>query len=221
MRSGHSASSRVPDAKRRKEITKLEAALSQIETAIFIYFHNGDPVSVHSLAANAYEIVCVLCESKGLSSPRLRQMLGPEVTEEISRSLREPQNFFKHGHRDKDASIGFSTVEGELLIHLATFGYRQLTDEWRPVLEAFHLWWKPPGIKRLKEDRPIEGRMAPSKRLEFFYVALLIWHKVLPKSIPRWMMAAIPPHIRLPVQYCATRSPSVRSLVRKFKPKSP
>jgi len=37
MRSGHSASSRLLDAKRRKEITKLDAALSQLETAIFIY----------------------------------------------------------------------------------------------------------------------------------------------------------------------------------------
>ena len=219
MRSGDSASSRLPDAKRRKEITKLEAALSQLETAIFIYFNNGDPVSVHSLAANAYEIVCILCESKGLDSPRLNRMLGPKVTEEISRTLREPQNFFKHGYRDKDASIGFSTLEGELLVHLATFGYRQLTNERRPVLETFHLWWTPPGIRKLKGNRLFHSRVAASKKLEYFYDALLLWRRILPKSIPKWMMSAIPLHVKLQEQY-APMSPTVRNLVRKIKANS-
>jgi hypothetical protein len=30
-------------------VTKLDAAKKQLETAIMLYFHDGDPVSIHTL----------------------------------------------------------------------------------------------------------------------------------------------------------------------------
>jgi hypothetical protein len=38
-------------------VTKLEAARRQLRTAIELWFHSGEPVSIHTLAAAAYQVV--------------------------------------------------------------------------------------------------------------------------------------------------------------------
>jgi hypothetical protein len=35
-------------------VTKLDAAKKQLETAIMLYFHDGDPVSIHTLCLQLY-----------------------------------------------------------------------------------------------------------------------------------------------------------------------
>jgi hypothetical protein len=38
-------------------LSKLDVARSQLQTAIHLWFHDGDPVSIHTLAYAAYEII--------------------------------------------------------------------------------------------------------------------------------------------------------------------
>jgi hypothetical protein len=48
---------------RKIKISKLDAARRQLDTAIRLYFMEGDPVSVHTLAAAAFEILKDLVRS--------------------------------------------------------------------------------------------------------------------------------------------------------------
>jgi hypothetical protein len=58
--------------RRKIKISKLEAARRQVETAIRIYFANGDPVSIHTLAAASLQILVDLDKKAlfGTSSKR-------------------------------------------------------------------------------------------------------------------------------------------------------
>jgi hypothetical protein len=47
-------------------VTKLDAARRQLRTALRLWFHDGDPVSIHALLAAAHEIIHRLYRNKGL-----------------------------------------------------------------------------------------------------------------------------------------------------------
>jgi argininosuccinate synthase len=38
-------------------VTKIEAARRQLNTAIELWFNDGDPVSIHTLASSAHQII--------------------------------------------------------------------------------------------------------------------------------------------------------------------
>jgi hypothetical protein len=42
---------------REFKVSKLDAAKRQLETVIRLYFSNGDPVSIHTLTAAAYNVL--------------------------------------------------------------------------------------------------------------------------------------------------------------------
>jgi hypothetical protein len=79
-------------------ITKLDAAKSQLATAIWLYFEDCDPVSVHTLVMAAAEIIDRLCESKGTPTWRcsFSTMIIPEWRKEFVRRFYKARNFFKH-----------------------------------------------------------------------------------------------------------------------------
>ena len=79
-------------------ITRLDAAKSQLATAIRLYFEDCDPVSVHTLVMAAGEIIDRLCESKGASAVRgdFLAVIVPERRKEVGHALNKARNFFKH-----------------------------------------------------------------------------------------------------------------------------
>jgi hypothetical protein len=78
-------------------ITKLDAAKSQLATAIWLYFEDCDPVSVHTLVMAAAEIIDRLCESKGTPTWRCSfSTMIPEWRKEFVRRFYKARNFFKH-----------------------------------------------------------------------------------------------------------------------------
>ena len=46
-------------------LTKIDVARRQLVTAIRLLFDGGDSVSIFSLAANAWEVIDVLCNKLG------------------------------------------------------------------------------------------------------------------------------------------------------------
>ena len=48
-----------------KTISKLDAACSQLETAIRLFSQEGDEVSIHTLACAAYEIIHTISKKRG------------------------------------------------------------------------------------------------------------------------------------------------------------
>jgi hypothetical protein len=89
-------------------LSKLEAASRQLRTAITLWFDEGDPVSVHTLAFAAYEIFHTVSAHR---DPYRRDLLfdsdwiKDEYRRDWNKHIRREANFFKHGDRDPEGSI--------------------------------------------------------------------------------------------------------------------
>lgn len=119
---------------KRINITKLDAAKRQLETAIRLYFHNEDPVSIHTLVSAAYNIVRDVYRKRGgppmfIKDDFIEVYVKAEYQNEMRKKLNEPENFFKHADRDHVEAIDFNPRASEFMIFDG--GTRVLQDYWR------------------------------------------------------------------------------------------
>jgi hypothetical protein len=124
-------------------VSKIDAARSQLTTAIELYFEDRDPVSVHTLAMAAAEIIDRLCEARGLQSMRdhLLAEILPERRKEVGDALNKARNFFKHASSSKPNQVlaDFSDDRNMLAISFAVDGFRQLGLDTAET-KAFKAW---------------------------------------------------------------------------------
>jgi hypothetical protein len=124
-------------------IGKLDAARRQLRTAITLWFNGGDPVSVHTLAYAAYEIIHTISKKR---DPNRRDLLfdslliKDEYRTEYNALVRRHANFFKHADKEGDAIIEFNPELSELFILFAILG-RELCGESPTEEESIFLWW--------------------------------------------------------------------------------
>lgn len=124
-------------------ITKLDAARRQLETAVVLYFHEADPVSIHTLTSAAYEVLRNVNRARNgaqMIKDWAPEMIKPEYAKEFKDRLNEAQNFFKHANRDAEATLEFQPGETELLLLDAVWTYRRLAGERLPLLGVFETW---------------------------------------------------------------------------------
>src|SRR5262249_22644432 len=97
-------------------ITKLEAACRQLDTAINLFFSGGDPVSIHSLAASAFNVFADVSEQKSGQSWRMNLCEANHLSmKELKDVIHREWNFFKHADRDPEATLEFdesATTDG-------------------------------------------------------------------------------------------------------------
>jgi hypothetical protein len=86
----------------RGDITKEESARRQIETAICLFFCEGDEISIHVLASSAAEILTDICKAENVKSFRdmLMECVKPGWEKFASDKFKEAYNYFKHADRD-------------------------------------------------------------------------------------------------------------------------
>ncbi len=127
------------------EITKLEAARRQLETAIRLYFSNGDQISIHTLAAASYNVIRDIVRKKKLGAMIVKdlsvQHAKPEFRKVVSKALNAAENFFKHADKDPEASFNFLPAQTEFLIFDAEVMYQKLTGRVSPLFLAFRGWF--------------------------------------------------------------------------------
>ena len=125
------------------EVTKIDAARRQLETAIVLYFREADPVSIHTLACAAYEILLTLNRTSN-GAPMIKDwivdMVGPELSGEFRRFINMAQNFFKHADKDTHAVLDFSPAATDVLMLDACWAYRRVAGELLPILATFEIW---------------------------------------------------------------------------------
>lgn len=126
-----------------QKVTKLEAARCQLATAIRLYFDDNDPISVHTLARAAAEIIDRLCEANGTPSQRkvMLDSIVPDRKKEVIDALNKAGNFFKHAATSKphETLDNFSDEQNIFLILMAVDGLRWLGDE-LPEARVFAAW---------------------------------------------------------------------------------
>ena len=84
------------------KITKLDAAKRQLESAILLYFNGGDPVSIHTLSAAAYNIVRDINSSRTgeMMVKDLWKFLSADLAKEFKQHINKAEKFFKHADKD-------------------------------------------------------------------------------------------------------------------------
>jgi hypothetical protein len=123
-------------------ISKLEAARRQLETAITLWFNDGDPVSTHTLACAAYEIIHVVSSARNRTRDLLFDtvVVKDEYRSAWNQRIKGPANFFKHARNDPDGTLDFDPkmTNGFILFSLA--GLRFLVDQLSRT-EGAYVWW--------------------------------------------------------------------------------
>lgn len=122
-------------------VTKVDAAVRQLETAIKLWFSDGDPVAVCTLSFAAYEILYVLSKDSR-KEPALMDMdsVRPEYQEAMQAEFRADPNFCKHTAKDPH-EVRYLTVRNHPVIILdAIRMYKCLGLAERPIFHTFQSW---------------------------------------------------------------------------------
>ncbi|MCR4379135.1 MAG: hypothetical protein NUV50_13720 [Rhodospirillales bacterium] len=107
------------------KLSKEQAASRQLDTAIDLFFNGGDPVSVHTLAEAASEILRKLVSRLGKKSIRdhvVDTYDGGQRNAIDALSL--AKNFIKHADRDPFGSLDFNEEINDGSIIMAIEDYR-------------------------------------------------------------------------------------------------
>jgi hypothetical protein len=125
------------------KISKVDAARRQLRTAITLWFTDGDPVAVHTLAFAAYEILHTVSKKR---DPYRRDLLfdtdwiKDEHLSDWNKLVRKNANFFKHADRDTDGITELDLGMNEWFIVFAIMA-RQLCGEGQSQEESDFMWW--------------------------------------------------------------------------------
>lgn len=132
------------DASDKIDLTKLDVARRQLKTAIVLFFNNGDPVSIHTLACAGHEILYDLRKSQGIAN-MLQDTSGyikEGMESEYFRTLNRAKNFFKHADRDPDDIISFDPKTSSYFLLDAVVAYFRISGERPPIMVTFNAWMR-------------------------------------------------------------------------------
>lgn len=112
-------------------VSKLDAAVKQLKTAIRLWFSEEDPVSAHSLAYAAYTLIDEFTKAK--IPDREGLLFDSKHFTHDDRKLfikvyRHSGNFFKHADRDPDDTLDFSPELTRIFFNFALCGLSQANE---------------------------------------------------------------------------------------------
>jgi len=166
------------------QVSKLDAARRQIDTAITLFFHERDPVSIHTLTAAGYEVLRDLNAKRGGSPMLVKEKLVDWVPEEhkakVQKKLNEAENFFKHADRDPEKLLRFNPEASEFMLWDCCLKYHQLTGEVTPHMWAYRFWFsvKNPDFLRVPSETlallgEASSTLSMTSKQEFLSAALV------------------------------------------------
>jgi hypothetical protein len=120
------------------KISKIDAARTQLGTAIELWFQDKDPASIHTLAAASYQIVHDIKVKRGIGRGLLydSRMVRDEYRRDWIAAMKKHQNFFKHADRDPDpeGTIELASFGNLVFTMMAATGLR-----WLGVTDSYHV----------------------------------------------------------------------------------
>jgi len=126
-------------------ISKLDASKRQLETAIRLFFCDGEPVSVHTLSAAAYNILKALNKKKSGSPMIVKElifeMVKPEHKSSVISKMNESENFFKHADRDPDKTLDFNPEMTQFFLLDACSKFIEFSGYVPPLIRVYNIWF--------------------------------------------------------------------------------
>ncbi len=123
-------------------LTKFDAAERQLHQAITLFFSGGDPVSIHTLAEAAAQILYDLKDVHGGESMiRDNERIRPERKKEWLQYVFKARNFFKHADRDKNEMLEFKQSFNHYSLLDAVCLYQSAKKAWAPESLMYLCWF--------------------------------------------------------------------------------
>ena len=160
-------------------VSKLDAARRQLRVAIDLWFTEGDPVAIHTLALASHEILHRLYRLKGLDDLVFDStLIKPEYKKAYAHFLRDDSNFFKHAEKDGSdaaASITFNTASNDMYLVMSVAALQRIGEPLGDQEAALHYWLqcvKPHLFTEDPTQKPVPVEVAVQvrqmSRVEFF-----------------------------------------------------
>ena len=123
-------------------VTKLDAARRHLSTAIRLWFHDGDPVSIHTLGYAAYEVIHVLSRKANRTDKLLfdNDFIKEEFRSEFSKLVKKAPNFFKHADKDANSALEFMPQFSEMFFLFTALGIETMGLKLGGEEKAFLIW---------------------------------------------------------------------------------
>lgn len=117
-------------------VSKIEAARRQIDTAIELYFSNGDFLSIYSISFAAHQVLTDIY--KHYQDDGFLELMSQKLPADFRKYLANPANFLKHADRDHDACLPeINYVQIEAVLCVATILYRRISGDLTLKMKAF------------------------------------------------------------------------------------
>jgi hypothetical protein len=120
------------------EITRQDAIEHQLNTAIWLWFHEGEIISIHTLACSALKIAHDVAVMMNKPPSMLIGVRGNR-DRDIGKASMEPQNFFKHARKDPDAVLNFNPGMTPYHMYDALMLYQEIYNDMSPHMDLFLL----------------------------------------------------------------------------------
>jgi hypothetical protein len=120
-------------------VSKLNAALRQLHTAIDLFFCKGDCIAIHTLASAAAMVLYDIARSRGVVG--IIDLIRADRKMEFLKVVRASQNFFKHADRDPEAVLAFAPSESHFQIMDALMNCESLKIPLSAEREIFSIWF--------------------------------------------------------------------------------
>ena len=174
-------------------ISKCDAAKRQLRTAIRIWFANGDPVAVHTLAFAAYEVLHSISVKRDPNrNPVLifdSLLIEEERRREWNQLMRKEANFFKHADRDGDLVIEFNPEVSLFFIFFAIIARDDCGEPDSDEESAFIVWLRLNRPKMFSEEvrkyfkRRAKGHNVAQLRALTRNQFFKLWRTTLPLNV--------------------------------------
>jgi predicted HTH domain antitoxin len=123
-------------------LSKFDAAERQLLMAIRLFFEGADPVSIHTLAEAASQILYDIREQFGARSmARDNPFIREDKKKEWLQILFKSRNFFKHADRDQDEVHEFNDEANDFAIFEAIHLYATIKNKRVPETFLFEIWF--------------------------------------------------------------------------------
>lgn len=124
------------------KLSKFDVAERQLNQAVALFFREEDPVSIHTLAEAATQVLYDLRESfGGTSLLRNSDRIREEHKVEWNACLVRSRNFFKHADRDPNEVHDFREEFNHFSLIEAVNLYLSAKKRWTPESLLYFAWF--------------------------------------------------------------------------------
>jgi hypothetical protein len=125
-------------------VSKLDAARRQLATAIELWFHEKDQVSILALSFAAYEVIHSLSKKQGRVQPLIfdTKMVPRKFRQLLSQKIKKVPNFFKHADQDDPSeTVELKPAMAEIFFVFSLVGLSSMSIPNNDYESAFWLFF--------------------------------------------------------------------------------